>query len=66
MFVSMPYLGCGQNLENVSYTRLMKSEASHHIIPLWTYILSQELQGKREREINGNNVVNRGGKMFFA
>ena len=61
MSASVPCLGCGQNLEEVSYTRLLKSEASRHIIPLWTYILSQELQG--ERVISGINLVNRGGKI---
>ena len=64
MSVSVPCFGCGENLAEVSYKRLLKSQASCLVIPLWTYIFSKELQGgEREKEISGINLVDRGGKM---
>ena len=58
---SVHCLGCGQNLDQVSYKRLLNTEASCHIIPLWTYISQEPHKGGRT--CSGKGLVNVGGKM---
>ena len=52
-------VGCGEGIKNDRHRRLLQSEVSQHVIPLWMHIL--ELEGKGET--NAGQLVRAGERM---
>ena len=35
-------LGCGRNITNVKGNRLLRTDSSRHVVPLWTSLMEDE------------------------
>ena len=56
MSVNDHCFGCGANIQNDRHRRLLQSELSQHVIPLWTHIFNLELY-KGERDQNDTRAM---------
>ena len=53
--------GCGEGVKNDMHRRLLQSEASQQVMPLWIHILN--LEGQRE-DTKARQLVEAGVRMF--